>query len=72
MAKKKKISLKTKIKKIAKYVLNILGAISMLVVGLNSIDGITIPYATQIVSAIAVINGVISTYLLSSKVKKEM
>ena len=69
---KKKVSVKTKIKKIAKYVLNILGAISMLVVGLNSIDGITIPYATQIVSAIAVINGVISTYLLSSKVKKEM
>lgn len=69
---KRKVSVKTKIKKIAKYVLNILGAISMLVVGLNSIDGITIPYATQIVSAIAVINGVISTYLLSSKVKKEM
>lgn len=72
MAKKKKVSLKTKIKKIAKYTLNVLGAISMLVVGLNSIDGITIPYATQIVSVIAVINGVISTYLLSSKVKKEM
>lgn len=56
-----------KIKKIAKYVLNILGAISMLIVGINAIDGITIPYAHQIIEVIAVINGVISTYLLSGK-----
>lgn len=60
-----------KIKKIAKYVLNILGAISMLIVGINAIDGITIPYATQIVEIIAVINGVISSYLLGQKVVKE-
>lgn len=56
-----------KIKKIAKYILNILGAISMLIVGINAIDGITIPYAHQIIEVIAVINGVISTYLLSGK-----
>lgn len=56
-----------KIKKIAKYVVNILGAISMLIVGINAIDGITIPYAHQIIEVIAVINGVISTYLLSGK-----
>lgn len=56
-----------KIKKIAKYVLNILGAISMLIIGINAIDGITIPYAHQIVEVIAVVNGVISTYLLSGK-----
>lgn len=56
-----------KIKKIAKYILNILGAISMLIVGINAIEGITIPYAHQIIEVIAVINGVISTYLLSGK-----
>ena len=59
-----------KIKKIAKYTLNILGIISMLVAGLNQVDGITIPYATQIVQIIAVINGVISTYLLGQKAMK--
>ena len=56
-----------KIKKIAKYTLNILGAISMLIVGINAIDGITIPYAMQIVQVIAVVNGVISSYLLGGK-----
>lgn len=56
-----------KVKKIAKYVLNILGAISMLIIGINAIDGITVPYAHQIVEVIAVVNGVISTYLLSGK-----
>lgn len=56
-----------KVKKIAKYTLNILGAISMLIVGINAIDGITIPYAIQIVQVIAVVNGVISSYLLGGK-----
>jgi len=59
-----------KVKKIAKYILNILGVISMLVAGINAVDGITIPYATQIVQIIAVINGVISTYLLGQKVAR--
>lgn len=59
-----------KVKKIAKYVLNILGIISMLVAGINSVDGITIPYATQIVEIIAVFNGIISTYLLGQKAMK--
>lgn len=59
-----------KVKKIAKYVLNGLGIISMLVAGINAVDGITIPYATQIVQIIAVINGVISTYLLGQKITK--
>ena len=63
---------KVNIKKISKYLLNILGAISMAIVGINSIDGITIPYASQIVQIIAVINGIISTYLLGQKVKKEV
>lgn len=61
-----------KIKKIAKYVLNILGAISMLIIGINAIDGITVPYAHQIVEVIAVVNGVISTYLLSGKAVTKM
>lgn len=56
-----------KIKKISKYVLNILGIISMLIAGINQVDGITIKYATQIVQIIAVINGIISTYLLGQK-----
>lgn len=56
-----------KIKKISKYVLNILGAISMLIVGINAIDGITIPYAHQTIEVIAVVNGVISSYLLGGK-----
>lgn len=56
-----------KVKKIAKYTLNILGAISMLIVGINAIEGITIPYAMQIVQVIAVVNGVISSYLLGGK-----
>ena len=60
-----------KIKKIAKYATNILGMISMLVAGLDAIEGITIPYAIQTVKAIAVIQGVIGSYLLSQKFIKE-
>ena len=56
-----------KVKKIAKYTINILAIISALVAGINAVDGITIPYAIQIVQVIAVINGVISTYLLGQK-----
>ena len=56
-----------KIKKIAKYTINILAIISALVAGINAVDGITIPYAIQIVQVIAVVNGVISTYLLGQK-----
>ena len=56
-----------KIKKIAKYTTNVLGIIAALVAGLNSVDGITIPYAIQIVQVIAVVQGIIGTYLLSNK-----
>lgn len=48
-----------KLKKIAKYTTNILGIIAALVAGINSVEGITIPYAIQIVQIIAVIQGVI-------------
>lgn len=56
-----------KVKKVAKYVVNILAIISALVAGINAIEGITIPYAIQIVQVIAVVQGVISTYLLGQK-----
>lgn len=57
-----------KLKKIAKYTTNILAIISALIAGINAVDGITIPYAIQIVQVIAVIQGVIGTYLLGQKV----
>ena len=57
-----------KLKKIAKYATNILAIISALVAGINAVEGITIPYAIQIVQIIAVIQGVIGTYLLGQKV----
>lgn len=55
------------VKKIAKYTTNIFAIVSALVAGINAVDGITIPYAIQIVQVIAVINGVIGTYLLGQK-----
>ena len=57
-----------KLKKIAKYATNIFAIISALVAGINAVDGITIPYAIQIVQIIAVVQGVIGTYLLGQKV----
>lgn len=56
-----------KVKKIAKYATNILAIISALVAGINAVEGITIPYAIQIVQIIAVVQGVIGTYLLGQK-----
>ena len=56
-----------KVKTIAKYATNILAIISALIAGINAVDGITIPYAIQIVQIIAVIQGVIGTYLLGQK-----
>lgn len=68
MAKKKsKMTPIEVIKKVAKYTINILAIISALITGINAIDGITIPYAYQIVQVIAVITGVLGTYLLSDK-----
>ena len=56
-----------KIKKIAKYTTNVLGIIAALVTGINGVEGLSIPYAIQIVGVIAVVQGVIGTYLLSGK-----
>lgn len=55
------------IKQIAKYTTNILAIIAALVSGINAVEGITIPYAIQIVQVIAVVQGVIGTYLLGNK-----
>ena len=51
-----------KIKTIAKYTINVLAIISALVTGINAVEGITIPYAIQIVQVIAVVQGVIRIY----------
>lgn len=68
MSKKKtKIAPIEVIKKVAKYTINILAIISALITGINAIEGITIPYAYQIVQIIAVITGVLGTYLLGDK-----
>ena len=59
-----------KIKKISKYTLNVLTIISALILGINAVEGITIPYCEQITGVIAAVNGVISTYLLGQKAMK--
>lgn len=59
---------KEKVKKVAKYTINILSIIGALVSGINAVDGITIPYAIQIVQIISVVQGVLGTYLIGNKV----
>lgn len=54
-----------KIKKISKYVLNILAIINALLIGLDPIWNI--PYCDKITETIIVIIAVISTYLLGNK-----
>lgn len=60
-----------KIKKVAKYVLNVLTIIGALLLGINAVEGISIPYCAQITGIIAAVNGVISTYLLGQKAIKK-
>lgn len=54
-------------KKIAKYVLNVLTILNAIILGINAVEGIAIPYCTQITGVISVVMGVISTYLLGNK-----
>ena len=61
-----------KVKKIAKYTTNILAIIAALIAGINAVDGIPIPYATQIVQVIAVIQGVLGTFLLGNKATQKI
>ena len=56
-----------KVKTISKYVLNILTIINALILGINAVEGLAIPYCTQITGVISVLMGVISTYLLGNK-----
>ena len=58
---------KEKIKKFAKYTTNILGMICAILVGLNGVQGIEIPYCNTIVQVVAVLQGVIGTYLITGK-----
>ena len=53
--------------KVAKYTLNILVILEALLLGINAVEGITIPYATQIVGVMSAVEGIISTYLLGGK-----
>lgn len=55
-------------KKFVKYTTNILGVINALLIGFNAVDGISIPYCTQITGIIAVIIGVLSGGLITTKV----
>ena len=54
-----------KVKKVSKYVLNILTIANALLVGLTPIWGI--PYGNEIIETITVIMAIISTYLLGDK-----
>lgn len=54
-----------KVKKIAKYITNILAIINALILGLEPIWNI--PYSDKISATITVIIGVIGTYLLGDK-----
>lgn len=59
--------MKEKIKKYAKYTTNILGMIAFILVGLDEIEGINIPYCIQLVKIIALFQGVIGAYLIKGK-----
>lgn len=56
---------KFNIKKISKYVLNVLTIVNALLVGLDPIWGI--PMADKLIATISVLMAVISTYLLGNK-----
>ena len=59
-----------KIKVITKYTTNILAMINALLLGINAVEGITIPYCTQITGVITVVIGVLSGGLLTQKAMK--
>ena len=59
-----------KVKKVSKYVLNILTIVNALLVGLDPIWNI--PYAGKTTATIAVVMAVISTYLLGNKAVNAM
>lgn len=60
------------LKKISKYTLNALVIIEALLLGINAVEGIEIPYIVQITGVMSAIEGVISSYLLSGKAINKM
>lgn len=67
MKKWKELSFIEKVKKISKYTLNILTIVNALILSINAVEGIAIPYCTQITGVISAVMCVISTYLLGDK-----
>lgn len=61
----KDLSIKEKIKKIAKYTTNFLGMILFILAGLNNINGIDIPIMAY--EIIGVIQGAVGIYLVGGK-----
>lgn len=62
----------TRVKTVSKYVVNILTIANALLLAVNSVEGISIPYTQQISGVIIGICSVLSTYLLGQKaIKKE-
>lgn len=59
-------------KKVAKYSLNTLVIIEALLLAINAVEGISIPYITQITGVMSAFEGVISTYLLGGKAKSKL
>lgn len=59
-----------KIKKAAKYILNVLTIINALLIGLDPIWNI--PYAGKTTATMSVVMAVISTYLLGNKAVNKM
>ena len=60
------------LKKISKYTLNALVIIEALLLGINAVEGIEIPYIVQITGVMSAIEGIISTYLLGIKNKRRI
>jgi hypothetical protein len=61
-----------KIKKVSKYTLNVLVILEALLLAINAVEGISIPYVAQITGVMSAIEGVISTYLLGGKAKSKI
>lgn len=59
-----------KVKTISKYVVNVLTIVNALLVAINGVEGIAIPYCNTISGCLLAVCGVISTYLLGQKVVK--
>lgn len=61
-----------KIKKVSKYTLNVLVILEALLLAINAVEGISIPYVAQITGVMSAIEGVISGCLLGGKAKSKI